>query len=143
QYGSLDAILAHAGEVTAKRQREALLAHADDARLSRELVTIHTDVPVPVALDALVEGEPDQARVLKLLTELEFFSLARRLGTGAGASPPPAPVNGEGAEELTEGGEGPPAAPSAALRDSSASSAMNVTILDDPAGLAPVIERLR
>ena len=38
-YGSLDALLERAAEVKAKKQREALLAHADDARLSRELVT--------------------------------------------------------------------------------------------------------
>ncbi len=146
QYGSLDAILAHAGEVAGKRQREALLAHADAARLSRELVTIHTDVPVPVELDALVEGEPDQARVLKLLAELEFLSLARRLG----AAPPPATLTAEdaeergaGAEASSGGGEGPPAAPSAALRASSASSAVRVTILDDAADLAPLIARLR
>ena len=48
QYGSLDALLAHAGEVTQKRYREGLLAHADDARQSRELATIRTDVPVAV-----------------------------------------------------------------------------------------------
>ena len=45
-FGSLDALLDRAAEVKAKKQREALLAHADDARLSRELVTIDTDVPV-------------------------------------------------------------------------------------------------
>jgi DNA polymerase-1 len=150
QYGSLDAILAHAEEVAGKRQREALLAHADDARLSRELVTIRTDVPVAVDLDALVEGEPDQARVLKLLAELEFLSLARRLGAGAGAAPSAATITAENAEErggtageMTGGGEGPDAGSSAALRASSAPSAVNVTILDDPRDLAPLIERLR
>ena len=46
EYGDLDTILARAGDVTAKRTREALLAGADNARLSRELVTIKRDVPV-------------------------------------------------------------------------------------------------
>ena len=40
QYGSLDALLAHAGEIKQKKYREGLLAHADQARQSRELVTI-------------------------------------------------------------------------------------------------------
>ena len=46
EYGSLDAILAAADTVEPKRAREALLANADNARLSRELVSIHLDVPV-------------------------------------------------------------------------------------------------
>ena len=46
EYGDLETILARAAEVTAKRTREALLAQADAARLSQELVTIQRDVPV-------------------------------------------------------------------------------------------------
>jgi 5'-3' exonuclease len=42
-YGSLENLLAHAGEVSNKRQREGLLAHAADARQSRELATIRTE----------------------------------------------------------------------------------------------------
>ena len=45
-YGSLDALLSHASEVSNKRYREGLLAHAEDARQSRELARIRTDVPV-------------------------------------------------------------------------------------------------
>ena len=43
---SLDNLLAHAAEVTNKRQREGLLDHADDARQSRELARIRVDCPV-------------------------------------------------------------------------------------------------
>ena len=46
EFGDLETILARAGDVSAKRTREALLAQADNARLSRELVTIKRDVPV-------------------------------------------------------------------------------------------------
>src|SRR6202008_3534103 len=45
-YGPIEQILAHAAEITKKRPREALLAHADNARLSKQLVTIRDDVPV-------------------------------------------------------------------------------------------------
>ncbi|MGH7418856.1 MAG: 5'-3' exonuclease, partial [Candidatus Rokuibacteriota bacterium] len=45
-YGDLDAILARAAEIPGKRAREALLAQADQARLSRELVTVRRDVPI-------------------------------------------------------------------------------------------------
>ena len=46
QFGSLDALLEGAASVQQKRYREALLANADAARASRELVTIRPDVPV-------------------------------------------------------------------------------------------------
>ena len=93
EYGDLETILARAGEVSAKRTREALLAQADAARLSQELVTIKRDVPVELDVADLVLQEPDREAALRLLTELEFFSLAKRLGGqgGAGAAPPTTP----------------------------------------------------
>ena len=46
EFGDLDALLERAEEVKAKRAREGLLEHADDARLSRELSTLRADVPL-------------------------------------------------------------------------------------------------
>src|SRR5215217_7642274 len=46
QYGSLESILEHANEITKKRPREALLQYADNARLSKELVTIRDNLPL-------------------------------------------------------------------------------------------------
>ena len=74
-----------AAEVAAKRAREALLAQADEARLSRELVTIQRDVPVELDVADLVLREPDREGLIRILTELEFFSLARKMGAQAGA----------------------------------------------------------
>ena len=79
QYGDLETILARAGEVTAKRPREALLAEGDKARLSRQLVTLHTDVPVTVDLPALAAKQPDFPTLLPILRELEFHTLVRQL----------------------------------------------------------------
>jgi DNA polymerase-1 len=75
-YGSLDALLEHAGEVKAKKQREALLAHADDARTSRTLVTIHTDVPVPFDAEALAFRGASRERCYTLFSSLGFRTLA-------------------------------------------------------------------
>jgi DNA polymerase I len=77
QYGHLEEILAHAGELTKKRPREALLAHAENARLSKELVTIRDDLPVLLDLEALRVKEPDFDRLRNLFLELEFQSLAK------------------------------------------------------------------
>jgi len=90
EYGSLDAILAHAADVSAKRVREALQHDADRARLSRELVTLHRDVPVDLDLGALAARAPDRSALLPLLADLEFHSLVRALGAEAGPAEPAA-----------------------------------------------------
>lgn len=86
QYGHLEEILAHATELTKKRPREALLEHAENARLSKELVTIRDDLPVALDLDALRVGAPDNAALAQLYVELEFHSFAKE-AAGAVATP--------------------------------------------------------
>lgn len=79
-YGTVEEVLAHRAEISGKRAREALEAAADDVRLSRQLVTIHEDLPIELDLDALVVQDPDSSRLRDLFVELEFHSLARELG---------------------------------------------------------------
>jgi len=74
-YGSLEALLAHAPEVSNKRYREGLLAHAEDARHSRELARIRTDVPVPFEPDALRYRGASFDACFELFTRLGFRSL--------------------------------------------------------------------
>ena len=80
-FGDLDAILANAERISGKRAREAVQQHADLARLSRELVTIKRDVPLPLDLDRLRVQPPDVARLTELFTELEFRSLIPKLAS--------------------------------------------------------------
>jgi DNA polymerase-1 len=82
-YGSLDNILAHVNEITKKRPREALLEQADSARLSKQLVTIHTDVEVELDVERMRITEPDRERLRSLFVELEFHTLAKDI-----AAPP-------------------------------------------------------
>jgi len=72
QFGSLDALLEGAAGVPQKRYREALLANADAARASRELVTIRADVPVDRDLESLRYRGPDQAACYALFSSLGF-----------------------------------------------------------------------
>nr|MBP7779858.1 DNA polymerase I [Acidobacteriota bacterium] len=74
-YGSLEALLAASGQVKAKKQREALLAHADDARRSQQLVTIHTDVPVPFDPEVLTYRGVSRERCYALFSSLGFRTL--------------------------------------------------------------------
>ncbi len=88
QYGSLESILEHASEVQKKRPREALLQYADNARLSKELVTIRDNLPVAFNSDLMRIHEPDIARLRDLYVELEFHSLVKNLpATQRGGAP--------------------------------------------------------
>src|SRR5438067_487955 len=80
-FGDLDAILAGAGRISGNRAREAVQQHAELARLSRDLVTIRRDVPLPLDLEALRVRPPDAARLAELFTELEFRSLIPKLAS--------------------------------------------------------------
>src|SRR5512132_1361973 len=74
-YGSLDAFLEHAPEVSNKRYREGLLGHADDARQSRELARIRIDVPVEFVADTLRYRGASRERCFELFTKLGFRTL--------------------------------------------------------------------
>jgi DNA polymerase-1 len=80
QFGDLDSILARAAEVTGKRAREALLREADQARLSRDLVTLRTDLPITFDPAAFEVGTVDRAALRAVYSELEFTSLVDRIG---------------------------------------------------------------
>jgi DNA polymerase-1 len=74
-YGSLENLLAHASEVTNKRYREGLLTYAEDARQSRELARIRTDVPVPFDPEALAYRGATREKCFELFSRLGFRSL--------------------------------------------------------------------
>ncbi len=75
QYGSLESLLEHAGEIKQKKYREGLLANADQARQSRQLVTIRTDVEVPFELERFRFRGADRQRCYELFSKLEFRTL--------------------------------------------------------------------
>ena len=75
EFGSLDWLLEHAGELPKKQHRTALTEHADDARTSRELVRLRTDVPVPYEPEQYRYQGPDRTRCFTLFSKLGFRSL--------------------------------------------------------------------
>lgn len=79
EFGDLESVLANADAVTKKKLRERLKENADQARLSRELVTIKLDVPVKLAINDFTADSPDTTAARELFTELEFTSLLRQL----------------------------------------------------------------
>jgi DNA polymerase-1 len=79
QFGSAEEALKRAGDVTRSSYREALVKYGEFVRLSKQLATIPTDAPVPLALEALKIQEPDPAALRELYAELGFTSLLREL----------------------------------------------------------------
>lgn len=79
QYGSFDAVLENAHEVQNKRVREGLINGEDVARLSKELVTIRTDVPLDVVIDDLERRNFDFEAMTAIFHDLEFFRLQGQL----------------------------------------------------------------
>ncbi|WP_407275451.1 DNA polymerase I [Halothiobacillus sp. DCM-1] len=77
QWGSLDALLAHAAEIPGKIG-ESLRAAQAFLPLGRDLVTIRTDCALPVGLDALQLQAPDATAVTALATEFGLNTLRRQ-----------------------------------------------------------------
>jgi DNA polymerase-1 len=71
EYGDLDTLLERASEIKQNKRRETIIANADKARISRDLVRLRDDVPVGEALDELVLQPPDGPRLIAFLKALE------------------------------------------------------------------------
>ena len=79
EFGDLDTLLARADEIKQQKRRENIIANAELARISRQLVTLRTDVPLELALDALVLDPQDGPKLIGFLKAMEFTTLTRRV----------------------------------------------------------------
>ncbi len=88
EYGSLEAVLAAAPGMKPSKLQERLIEHADMARLSRRLVELKRDCPLPDPLDALkLDGIPAEP-LRAFLNEHGFKSMAARVGNGNHSAAP-------------------------------------------------------
>jgi DNA polymerase I len=92
QYGTLEGVLEHAHEIRATRRRENLIAHAEDARISKRLATMVRDIDVDLDVAAFASAEPDRSRLREVFREFELRDPLRRLEEALGGA------NGNGAE---------------------------------------------
>jgi DNA polymerase I len=74
-FGSLDQLLARAAEVKQKKHREGLQTYADQARQSRALVTIRTDVELPFDPETFRYSGASSERCFALFSKLGFRTL--------------------------------------------------------------------
>ncbi|PCG13241.1 DNA polymerase I [Sphingomonas adhaesiva] len=85
EHGNLEAVLAAAPDMKKGKLRDNLIEHADNARLSKVLVTLKCDAPLPQPLDELaLQGIPD-APLRAFLEHHGFRTLLSRLGQVADA----------------------------------------------------------
>lgn len=123
EWGSLDALLEGAAEVKAKRARESLLEHADEARLSRELATLRTDVKIGAAWESLAVKEPDLERLRELYQRFGFTRLLESLDAKANR-------------------DDSPATPSTDAADADPMDEVNVTLVGDATALGKCVDQL-
>jgi DNA polymerase-1 len=89
EFGHVEAVLAAAPEMKPSRMRDNLIEHADKARLSRKLVELICDSPLPEPLDGLaMKGIPEEP-LREFLEHHGFRSLLVRLGAHAQAASAP------------------------------------------------------
>jgi DNA polymerase I len=95
RFGSLEEVLAHIDDISGAKRKENLTAHADNARVSKVLATIMTDVPVEVDPVAEAAREPDRSKLRQVFREFELRAPLARLeeAFGEGDAAAPAPVS--------------------------------------------------
>ncbi len=79
EYGSIDGIYENIDKLQGK-QKERLVEHEEQVRLSRKLAEIILDVPLELDVDLLKAREADMAQLRQLFSELEFRTQLARLG---------------------------------------------------------------
>ncbi len=79
EYHSVEGLYEHIDELKGK-QKENLIQYEKQVRISKELATIILNVPVDFDEKTLVHDEPDWGKLKEIFTELEFRTLAQKLG---------------------------------------------------------------
>ena len=80
EFGDLETVLAAAPAMKPSKRRDMLIEHAAKARISRELVQLRADAPLPMPVEQLIACEPDKPRLAAWLRAQGFRSVVSRLG---------------------------------------------------------------
>jgi DNA polymerase I len=116
EYGDLDSLLAHAGEIKQPKRRETLTnpESVEKIKISKRLVTLIDDAPLEAPLDDLALVPPDPKSLIAFFKAMEFPTITRRVaemyGVDAGEIEPDPAFVGNGA---WRGRDGEAKAPSA------------------------------
>src|SRR6476661_10820413 len=113
-FGDLDSVLASTDQITKPKLKQSLVDHADNARLSRELVRLVCEAPLPEPLDALELKKIPEQPLREFLEDQGFKALLNRLNSGGSLAPTGRSSSGGGINaamtSLDKKPVGPPAA---------------------------------
>ncbi|MES1154951.1 MAG: 5'-3' exonuclease H3TH domain-containing protein, partial [Pseudorhodoplanes sp.] len=79
EYGDLETLLKRAGEIKQDKRRQTLIDNAEQARISKRLVTLDTHVDLDTPIEDLLVHEPDYKHLIAFLKAMEFSTLTRRV----------------------------------------------------------------
>ncbi len=85
QYGTLEALLEKASEIKQQKRRENLIQFADQARMSKRLVTLDQSVPIDATLDDFAVDTPRASALISFLKGLEFTSFTKKIASALDA----------------------------------------------------------
>jgi len=95
EFGDLDTLLERAHEIKQNKRRENLIEFADQARMSRQLVTLEQNVPTEAALESFTLSAPDAGKLVRFLDAQDFRSLKAKVLNTWGSDLPPDPLSEE------------------------------------------------
>jgi DNA polymerase I len=84
-YGNLETLLEKASEIKQNKRRENLIEFAEQARISKRLVTLDEHVPIKETIDEFAVDVPKAIQIIGFLKALEFSSFTRKIGAAIGA----------------------------------------------------------
>jgi DNA polymerase-1 len=84
EYGDLETLLNRASEIKQEKRRQTLIDNAEQARLSKRLVTLDQHVALEVPIEDLAVHEPEYKHLIAFLKAMEFTTLTRRVAEASG-----------------------------------------------------------
>jgi DNA polymerase-1 len=105
RFGSLEEVLANVDEISGAKRKQNLVEHAEDARMSKRLATLHYDIDTGVDLAVVMASEPDRGALRDFMREFELRAVLERLEEALpeGEAVPGRSVETELAVEAVEG----------------------------------------
>lgn len=84
EYGNLETLIERAGEIKQEKRRRSLIEYAEQARMSKRLVTLDDKAALDMPLAGLAVREPDYRLLVAFLKTMEFNTLTRRVAEFSG-----------------------------------------------------------
>ena len=103
EYGSLEGVLENIDSISGPKRKQNLTEHADDARVSKQLATMHTDIDFELDLSALMDRGPDLSQLRETAAEFELRQVIQRLEDAWEGDVPDRPADSMIDAEAAEG----------------------------------------